>query len=143
MRILVVTGPNLNLLGQREPDHYGRVTLDTIHSSLDARARETGHSIETFQSNHEGALIDCLQNHMNHIDGAILNAGGLTHSSVSLRDTVALVEYPVIEVHISNIFAREEFRHHSYISPVAHGIIAGFGWKSYLLGLEALIGEEK
>lgn len=138
MNILVVNGPNLNLLGSREPEVYGRETLADLERLLEKAARKLKCRVEFFQSNHEGALIDCLHEARSR-DGIILNPGGLTHSSVSLRDAVAAIGVPVIEVHLSNIHAREEFRRNSLISPVASGVISGLGSEGYLLALEALV----
>lgn len=136
--VYVLNGPNLNLLGTREPEIYGHETLDDIAGMLDDRARELGMTIDLRQSNHEGHLIDWL--HEARSVGAaavILNAGALTHTSVGLYDAIKAIELPVIEVHLSNPHAREAFRHHSYVTPVAKGVIAGFGPRSYLLALEA------
>jgi 3-dehydroquinate dehydratase-2 len=130
MKILIVNGPNLNLLGKREPQIYGNQSFEAYLEELKSK---TSCEIDYFQSNIEGELIDCLQK-SNH-DGIILNAGGYTHTSVSLRDCIHAIETPVIEVHISNITSREEFRHTSLISPVAVGCIFGFGLKSYELGI--------
>jgi 3-dehydroquinate dehydratase-2 len=132
----------LNLLGQREPSIYGSTTLADIEGVLRARAAELGATVDFFQSNSEGALIDHIQNNAPRSTGIIMNAGGLTHTSVALRDAVAAVSAPVIEVHISNIHAREEFRHTSLTAPVARGLISGLGWRGYLLALEYLISEE-
>ncbi len=140
MRFLVVHGPNLNLLGSREPEVYGTTTLDEIDASLVQAGTDQGHDIETFQSNHEGELIDRLQQAATITDGVLLNPGGFTHTSVALRDAVQALSVPVIEVHLSNIYAREDFRQHSLLSAVCAGVISGFGARSYLLGLEALIG---
>jgi 3-dehydroquinate dehydratase-2 len=140
VRFLVVHGPNLNLLGSREPDVYGTTTLDEIDTSLARVAGDNGHDVETFQSNHEGELIDKLQQAGPAVDGVLLNPGGLTHTSVALRDAVQALAVPVIEVHLSNIYAREEFRQRSVLSGACAGVISGFGAQSYLLGLEALIG---
>ncbi len=140
-RILVLHGPNLNLLGQREPDVYGRTTLAEVDSALQARADARGVELECLQSNHEGGLIDRLHAAMaDGTDAVVLNAGGFTHTSVALRDAVVACGLPVIEVHLSNTAAREEFRHTSLLSPVVVGFIAGFGVDSYLLGLEAALG---
>ena len=136
--IFVLNGPNLNLLGTREPEIYGSDTLDDIASMLEDRARELGLEVDVRQSNHEGHLIDWL--HEAQASGAravILNAGAYTHTSVALYDAVLAIRTPVIEVHISNPHAREAFRHHSYVSPVASGVICGFGVRGYLLALEA------
>ncbi len=137
-RILVMSGPNLNLLGRREPGVYGAVTLEAIHARLERRARELGLTMLPFQSNHEGALIDCLHEHIDTVAGAIINPGGYTHTSVALHDAVKAMPFPVIEVHLSNIHAREEFRHRSLIAPAARGQIVGLGWYGYLAALEAL-----
>jgi 3-dehydroquinate dehydratase-2 len=136
--IYVLNGPNLNLLGTREPEIYGRETLDDIAAMLDDRAQQLGLTIDLRQSNHEGHLVDWL--HEARAEGAkavILNAGALTHTSVALYDAVKAISLPVIEVHLSNPHAREAFRHHSYISPVARGVICGLGAQGYLLALEA------
>lgn len=139
MRILVMSGPNINLLGRREPGVYGSETLDAIHARLERRAGELGCEVLTFQSNHEGGLIDYLHAHVDDADGAILNPGGYTHTSVALRDAVAAMPFPVVEVHLSNVYAREEFRHHSLIAPVARGHIVGLGAYGYVAALEALV----
>ncbi len=139
LRILVVHGPNLNLLGNREPEIYGATTLAQIDSELAALAKDSDCEIESFQSNHEGALIDRIQESRSWADGLLINPGGLTHTSVSLRDALAATDLPVVEVHLSNVFARESFRHHSYVSGVSVGMVAGFGPSSYRMGLEALI----
>jgi len=140
-RVLIVHGPNLNLLGTREPQVYGRETLDEIHAGLHRLAEELGIDLFFFQSNHEGALIDRLhQARHENIDGIIINPGGLTHTSVALRDALVAVDIPAVEVHLSNIFARESFRHHSFISPVAVGQLCGFGAMGYQLALRGLCG---
>ena len=138
--IYILNGPNLNLLGMREPEIYGADTLDDIAARLDDQAREAGAEIDFRQSNHEGHLIDWL--HEASAQGAkavILNAGAFTHTSVALYDAIKAISVPVIEVHISNPHAREEFRHHSFISPVASGIIVGFGTHGYALALDAAL----
>lgn len=138
-RILAIHGPNLNLLGTREPEIYGATTLGEIDGLLGSLAKEAGFELDTFQSNHEGLLIDRIQEARTTANGILINPGGLTHSSVSLRDALLGSELPVVEVHLSNIHAREAFRKHSYISDIAVGVITGFGPNSYKLGLEALI----
>ena len=138
-QIQVIHGPNLNLLGTREPEIYGETTLDKINADLASFAKERGAELEFFQSNHEGALIDRIQEAISWADGILINPGGLTHTSVSLRDALAATELPVVEVHLSNIFAREEFRRHSTVSGIAIGVVSGFGPASYRLGLRALI----
>ncbi len=142
MNILVIHGPNLNLLGTREPDVYGRETLDDINAGLAASARALNVSIDCFQSNHEGALIDRIHAAKNDgTHGIIINPGGLTHTSISLRDAIAAVALPTVEVHLSNTMAREPFRHHSYIAPVAVGQVAGFGARGYDLALQGLLSK--
>ena len=139
MSILVISGPNLNLLGLREPEIYGSTTLAQIHDRLRAEASAAGFTLACFQSNHEGAIIDFLHEHRESASGALLNPGGLTHSSVSLHDAIKAMPFPVIEVHLSNIHAREEFRRNSVVSPATRGQVVGLGWLSYLVALHGLL----
>ncbi len=136
--ISVIHGPNLNLLGEREPDVYGSETLDDIDGALGGLARELGVDLECFQSNSEGEIIDRLHSCSGRADGVILNAGAYTHYSIAIRDAIAAIRPPVVEVHLSNVHAREDFRRVSVIAPVCVGQISGFGSTSYLLALEAL-----
>ena len=138
-KILVLNGPNLNLLGTREPEIYGSLTLADINARLRRRAEEAGLDIEFLQSNHEGVLVDAIQTARGTVDYIILNAAAFTHYSIAIRDAIAAVEVPVIEVHLSNIHQREEFRHTSVIAPVVLGQIAGLGAESYMAALEAII----
>lgn len=138
-RVLVIHGPNLNTLGTREPEIYGRATLAEINARLAERAAELGCELIAFQSNWEGALIDCLQAEAPSALGIVINPGGLTHTSVALRDALAGTGRPAIEVHLTNIYAREPFRHTSLLAPVCRGQITGLGWRGYLYALEALV----
>ena len=143
-KILIINGPNLNLLGKREPEVYGTVTIDEVIAGLQKDFPDI--QIDYYQSNHEGNLIDKIQEVAygeNRAEGIVLNAGGYTHTSVALADAIAAIDIPVVEVHISNVFARESFRHHSLISSVCKGIIAGFGTDVYRLGVCALININK
>ncbi|BAU41344.1 type II 3-dehydroquinate dehydratase [Leptolyngbya sp. O-77] len=139
LSILVLHGPNLNLLGHREPGIYGRETLDSINQSLQDAAVQLGVQLDSFQSNHEGALVDAIHGAMGVQDGLLINPGAYTHTSIAIRDAIAAVALPTVEVHLSNVYRRESFRHHSYIAPVAVGQISGFGAFSYVLGLRALV----
>ena len=140
-KVLILNGPNLNLLGKREPGVYGRDSYEAVCGRIAARARELGMEPSFFQSNSEGALIDALHQAMDVYDGVVLNAGAYTHYSYAIRDAIAAIRLPVIEVHLSNIHAREEFRHTSVLAPVCRGQIYGFGPVSYLLALQALAEE--
>jgi 3-dehydroquinate dehydratase-2 len=137
--ILVLHGPNLNLLGKREPGIYGSVSLEAINSLLEEEAGALGAVVSIFQSNHEGSLVDAIQAAADQHQGLVINAGAYTHTSVAIRDAIAAVNLPTVEVHLSNIYGREEYRHYSYIAPVAIGQISGFGPDSYILGLQALV----
>ena len=132
-------GPNLNLLGKREPEVYGTVTLDKINRSMEQEARSLRIEVAILQSNHEGVLVDAIQDALGRHQGILINPGAYTHTSVAIRDAIAAVNLPTVEVHLSNIHKREEFRHHSYIAPVAIGQICGFGAESYRFGLHALV----
>jgi 3-dehydroquinate dehydratase II len=139
LSILILHGPNLNLLGQREPGIYGHETLDSINQMLLQVSESLGVAVATLQSNHEGVLVDAIQAAWGQHQGILINPGAYTHTSVAIRDAIAAVAIPTVEVHLSNIHRREAFRHHSYIAPVAIGQISGFGADSYRLGLQALI----
>ena len=139
MKVLVLHGPNLNLLGAREPEVYGSMTLEDINSKLIELGNELGAEVTCSQSNHEGALIDALHDARTWANGVVFNPGGYTHTSIALRDAISAIGIPVIEVHLSNVYAREEFRHTSLISAVCKGKVLGLGWRSYTLGLRALV----
>ncbi|QFS45763.1 aroQ, 3-dehydroquinate dehydratase II [Nostoc sphaeroides CCNUC1] len=139
LSILALHGPNLNLLGQREPGIYGALTLAEINRLLDEEGFKLQAKVFSVQSNHEGILVDTIHAALGQHHGILINAGAYTHTSVALRDAIAGVNLPTVEVHLSNIYRREDFRHHSYIAPVAIGQISGFGGQSYLLGLQALV----
>ena len=139
MKILIVNGPNINLLGTREPEIYGTLTLDSIVEKLSAYAGDIGVEPEFFQSNIEGEIVDKIQWARDFCDGIVINPAAYTHTSVAIRDAISAVKLPAVEVHISNIHQREEFRRHSFIAPVCIGQIAGFGFDSYKLGLEAVV----
>jgi len=139
LKILVLHGPNLNMLGTRQPEIYGTITLAQINERLERTADDRESKVIIFQSNFEGELIDTIQKIGTECDGLIINPGALTHYSIALRDAIARLSKPTIEVHLSNIYAREPFRHESVIAPVCRGQVCGLGWRSYLLALEALI----
>ena len=139
LSILVLHGPNLNLLGRREPGVYGSVTLEEINRLLEQEGRELQCKVFALQSNHEGVLVDAVHDALGNHQGILINAGAYTHTSVAIRDALAAVALPTVEVHLSNIYQREAFRHHSFIAPVAIGQISGFGAESYRLGLQALV----
>jgi 3-dehydroquinate dehydratase-2 len=143
VKIAVLHGPNLNLLGTREPGVYSRATLAEIDAALARLGTELGAEVACFQSNHEGALVDHVQQRAGEVDGFVVNAAAYTHTSVALADALAGVARPYVEVHLSNVFARERFRHRSYLAAGAVGVVSGFGAESYLLGLRALMGHLK
>lgn len=140
MKVAVVHGPNLRLLGRREPEVYGSATLADVNAALSAEAHALGVELELFQSNHEGEILDFIEDAAGRVDGFVVNAAGLTHTSVALRDALVGVGRPFVEVHLSNTTAREPFRRHSYLSDVAAGVVLGFGPQSYVLGLRGLVG---
>ena len=140
IKILVLHGPNLNLLGRREPEVYGRATLDSINAALHQVADARGVELRILQSNYEGELVNAFHEAEDWADGAIINPAAYTHTSVAVRDAIAAVGIPTVEVHLSNVYARESFRHKSFIAPVCIGQISGFGWRSYTVALEALLG---
>ena len=139
-RILVLNGPNLNLLGTREPDSYGTMTLEEVNSALEELAGELEAELRCLQSNHEGAMIDAIHEAADWADGMIMNPGAYTHYSYAIRDAIAAVDLPVIEVHLTNVHARETFRHTSVVSPVCLGQVIGLGWRGYLLALRGMVG---
>jgi 3-dehydroquinate dehydratase II len=138
LRVQVLHGPNLNLLGEREPEVYGRFTLEEIDRRIARRAAELGVEVRCRQSNLEGELVDAIQAARGWADGLLVNPAGYSHTSVAIRDAIAAVALPAVEVHLSNTLAREEFRHVDLVAPVCLGVVAGFGWRSYLVGLQAL-----
>ncbi len=140
MRIAVLNGPNLNLLGQREPEIYGRTSLGDIERMVRQAATQLGVEVDWFQSNHEGEMVEAVQRLQGRADGALINAAALTHSSLALRDALLAVKVPFVELHLSNIFAREPERRHSVIADLALGLVTGFGAQSYVLALQALVG---
>ncbi len=139
MKILIINGVNLDMLGIREPEKYGSMTLKDLEKELYAFSFELGIDIETFQSNHEGEIVEKIHSALNNFDGIVINAGAYTHTSIAIRDAIAAINKPVAEVHITNIYKREEFRHNSYLAGVCIGQISGFGINSYKLGLKAVV----
>ncbi len=137
-RVLVLHGPNLQLLGKRQPEIYGTTTLDDINESLRGRALELGMTLEAHQSNSEGALVTHIGDALGRVDGVLINPAAYTHTSVAIADALRALDVPVIEIHLSNVAARESFRHHSFVAPIATGTIAGFGPDSYMLALDAM-----
>lgn len=140
-KILIINGPNLDMLGKREPQIYGTRTLDDINTDIEKRAEQLGAQCGFFQSNSEGELIDAIHSVAQEYDGCVINAGAYTHYSVAIRDAISAVDKPFVEVHLSNVHAREEFRHKSMISAVCKGVICGFGEQSYMLALEGLVND--
>ena len=143
LKLLLINGPNLNLLGTREPEIYGAETLPELVTAVQTHASEKGVELRHFQSNSEGELVTAVQEARHWADGIMINAGAYTHTSVAIRDAIAGVARPTVELHISNVHAREPFRHHSYLAPVCLGVIAGFGRNSYFLAVDALLGHIK
>ena len=139
MKILIINGVNMNMLGLRETEKYGTITLKDLEKDLYAFSFEIGIDIETFQSNFEGEIVEKIHSAKDNFDGIVINAGAYTHTSIAIRDAISAVNIPTVEVHMTNIYKREEFRHHSYIAPVCTGQISGFGINSYKLGLEAVV----
>lgn len=139
MKILVINGVNMNMLGVREPEKYGSLTLKDLEKELYAFSFELGIDIETFQSNHEGEIVEKIHDATNNVDGIVINAGAYTHTSIAIRDALCAVDIPTVEIHMTNIYKREDFRHHSFIAPAALGQISGFGVNSYKLGLKAVV----
>ena len=139
-RILVIHGPNLNMLGKREPDIYGHESLTEIDSGLKLKGEELGFEVETFQSNHEGALVEKIQQAVGSVHGVVINPAAYTHTSIAIRDALAMLDIPIVEIHLSNIYRREPFRHHSMIADIVTARIAGFGSHGYSLALEGLVG---
>ena len=139
MKILIINGVNMNMLGLRETEKYGTMTLKDLEKELYAFSFELGIGIETFQSNFEGEIVEKIHQTKDHFDGIVIIAGGYTHTSIAIRDAISAVNIPTVEVHMTNIYKREEFRHHSYIAPVCIGQISGFGINSYKLGLKAVV----
>ncbi len=138
-KICIINGPNLNLLGEREPEIYGTETLEDINKSLNTEAKKTDSELRFYQSNHEGGIIDIIHNNRKWMDGLIINPGAYTHTSIAIRDAITILSCPIFEVHLSDISKREDFRRHSYITPVVTDIISGFGSKGYLMALNAIL----